>query len=121
MWECPDLFCLDGKDVLIMSPQDMYPSGLEYASGNGTMAVIGKIDPEDQTFHEQNNHSIDYGIDFLCSSDPPDSRWTKNHDGLDAKLGYGWASEEYDGLVLADDCSSGIIDSKWQADPESGA
>ncbi|WP_283651031.1 glycoside hydrolase family 32 protein [Ileibacterium valens] len=101
MWECPDLFCLDGKDVLIMSPQDMYPSGLEYASGNGTMAVIGKIDPEDQTFHEQNNHSIDYGIDFYAPQTllTPDGRrimtaWMQNWDTVGhRKNTMGWFSQ----------------------------
>ena len=30
MWECPDLFELNGKDVLIMSPQFLEPRGNEY-------------------------------------------------------------------------------------------
>ena len=29
MWECPDLFELDGKAVLLVSPQDMLPKGHE--------------------------------------------------------------------------------------------
>ena len=28
MWECPDFFELDGKHVLLTSPQDMLPEGL---------------------------------------------------------------------------------------------
>ena len=30
MWECPDFFRLDGKWVLLTSPQDMLPKGFEY-------------------------------------------------------------------------------------------
>lgn len=30
MWECPDLFELDGKAVLIVSPMEMEAEGLEY-------------------------------------------------------------------------------------------
>ena len=35
MWECPDFFKLDGKYVLLTSPQDMLAEGMEYYSGNG--------------------------------------------------------------------------------------
>ena len=28
MWECPDFFELDGKQVLLVSPQDMLPQGV---------------------------------------------------------------------------------------------
>ena len=46
MWECPDLFCLDGKDVLMCSPMDMLPEGFEYHNGNGTMYLLGELDEE---------------------------------------------------------------------------
>ena len=36
MWECPDFFELDGKQVLLASAQDMLPKGFEYHNGNGT-------------------------------------------------------------------------------------
>ena len=29
MWECPDFFELDGKYVLLTSPQDMLPEGMK--------------------------------------------------------------------------------------------
>lgn len=101
MWECPDLFKLDGKDVLIMSPQDMYPSQLEYPAGNGTMAVIGSIDPAGQTLHEQNSHSIDYGIDFYAPQTmlAPDGRrimvaWMQNWDTIQHRNNkMGWFSQ----------------------------
>ncbi len=44
MWECPDFFELDGKYVLLTSPQDMLPEGLEYHNGNGTLCIIGELD-----------------------------------------------------------------------------
>ena len=38
MWECPDFFQLDGKWVLLVSPQDMLPQGFEYHNGQaGTL------------------------------------------------------------------------------------
>lgn len=66
MWECPDLFELDGKWVLLTSPQDMLPSGYEYHNGNGTLCLIGEFDEETGTFTEEYDQSIDYGIDFYA-------------------------------------------------------
>ena len=53
MWECPDFFELDGKYVLLTSPQDMLPEGFEYHNGNGTLCIIGELDPETHTLKEQ--------------------------------------------------------------------
>lgn len=66
MWECPDFFRLDGKWVLLTSPQDMLPQGFEYHNGNGTLCLIGDYDQETDTFTEEHNQSIDYGIDFYA-------------------------------------------------------
>ena len=48
MWECPDFFELDGKYVLLTSPQDMLPEGFEYHNGNGTLCLIGSFDEENK-------------------------------------------------------------------------
>ena len=66
MWECPDFFELDGKHVLLVSPQDMQPSGFEYHNGNGTLCLIGSYDEASGTFVEEKDQSIDYGIDFYA-------------------------------------------------------
>lgn len=66
MWECPDFFWLDGKWVLLVSPQDMLPSGFEYHNGNGTLCIIGEFDEETNSFTEQYYQAIDYGIDFYA-------------------------------------------------------
>ncbi len=66
MWECPDFFQLDGKWVLLTSPQDMLPEGFEYHNGNGTLCLIGDFDEISGTFKEMQNQSIDYGIDFYA-------------------------------------------------------
>ena len=87
MWECPDFFTLDGKGVLLTSPQDMFPQGYEYHNGNGTLCLIGSYDPETDTFTEEHDQSIDYGIDFYASQTmlTPDGRrvmigWMQNWD-----------------------------------------
>ena len=87
MWECPDFFELDGKYVLLTSPQDMLPQGFEYHNGNGTLCLIGECDEETGDFTEQKNQSIDYGIDFYAPQTvlTPDGRrvmigWMQNWD-----------------------------------------
>ncbi len=66
MWECPDFFELDGKGVLLVSPQDMLPQGFEYHNGNGTLCLIGGYNEKTDTFTEEGNQAIDYGIDFYA-------------------------------------------------------
>lgn len=87
MWECPDFFALDGKWVLLTSPQDMLPKDYEYHNGNGTLCLIGDYDAETDTFTEQKDQSIDYGIDFYAPQTvlTPDGRrvmigWMQNWD-----------------------------------------
>ncbi len=87
MWECPDFFQLDGKAVLITSPQDMMPQGFEYHNGNGTLCLLGTFDEETEEFHEETDQSVDYGIDFYAPQTvvAPDGRrimigWMQNWD-----------------------------------------
>ena len=87
MWECPDLFHLDGVDVLLASSQDMLPKGFEYHNGNGTFYFLGHIDPATGAFVEESDHAADYGIDFYAPQTilTPDGRrvmigWMQNWD-----------------------------------------
>ena len=96
MWECPDFFELDGKWVLLTSPQDMLPQDFEYHNGNGTLCLIGEYDPETENFTEQHDQSIDYGIDFYAPQTvlAPDGRrimigWMQNWDTCNLKTTHG--------------------------------
>ncbi len=87
MWECPDLFTLDGTDVLLASAQDMLPRGFEYHNGNGAFYLLGRLDPQTGRFTEQSDHAADYGIDFYAPQTvlTPDGRrvmigWMQNWD-----------------------------------------
>ncbi len=87
MWECPDFFELDGRQVLLTSPQDMMPQGFEYHNGNGTLCLIGMYDKQTGAFTEQSNQAVDYGIDFYAPQTilTPDGRrvmigWMQNWD-----------------------------------------
>lgn len=86
-WECPDFFALDGKQVLLVSPMDMLPQGLEYHNGNGTLCLIGNYDEKEETFTEESDQAVDYGIDFYAPQTilTPDGRrvmigWMQNWD-----------------------------------------
>ncbi len=66
MWECPDFFPLDGRQVLIVSPQEMDPEGLEFHTGNGTVCLIGDCEPGSGDFVRRHVQAIDYGLDFYA-------------------------------------------------------
>lgn len=87
MWECPDTFQLDGKQVILTSPQDMCQSGLEFHNGNGTLCLIGSFDREKKRFERETVSAIDYGLDFYATQTllAPDGRrimvaWMQNWD-----------------------------------------
>ena len=66
MWECPDLFELDGKDVLLVSPQEMAAIGLEFHPGNANVCLIGRYDRESFHLMRERVQAIDYGLDFYA-------------------------------------------------------
>ncbi|WP_217871533.1 glycoside hydrolase family 32 protein [Candidatus Enterococcus lemimoniae] len=66
MWECPDLFHLDGKDVLLISPIEMEKKDNSYENINSTVAFIGEVDWLTGRFNVENFHEIDFGLDFYA-------------------------------------------------------
>ena len=87
MWECPDFFKLDDKWLLITSPQDLVPQGLEFDNGNVTLCIAGEYNAQNEKFTEQNVQTLDYGIDFYAPQTilAPDGRrimigWMQNWD-----------------------------------------
>ena len=104
MWECPDFFELDGRHVLLCSPQDMLPEGFEFHNGNGTLCLIGHFDKKAKRLVTQTHQAIDYGIDFYAAQTTltPDGRrvmigWMQNWDtckltGLQGRKWFGQMS-----------------------------
>ncbi len=76
MWECPDFFPLDGKHVLLTSPQNMTSMGLEFHPGNNTLCIIGDYDRARKHLLRDNTQTIDYGTDFYATQtlEAPDGR-----------------------------------------------
>lgn len=97
IWECPDLFSLDGKDVLLTSPMFMLPEGHDFYSGNGTLCVIGHLDEETGELVEETLATIDHGIDFYATQTlvTEDGRrvmvaWMQNWDSVTESQQYRW-------------------------------
>ncbi len=54
MWECPDFFPLEGRQVLIVSTMGEVEA----------LCLIGEYDRESETFHEITWHNMEQGFDF---------------------------------------------------------
>lgn len=86
MWECPDFFPLDGRQVLLVSPQEMQATADgEFHAGYGTMALLGRYDAATHAFTRQSIQPVDYGLDFYAPQTTlaPDGRrilvaWMEN-------------------------------------------
>lgn len=97
MWECPDLFELDGQEVLIISPQFMEAEGLEFHNGNGTLCMIGEVDAN-YKFIRNKVHAVDYGLDFYAPQtlETPDGRrimigWMQSWDNYITPEEFEWS------------------------------
>lgn len=66
MWECPDFFPLDGKQVMLASPIAMEPDDDEFHAGHNTIALIGDYHPDAYEFSPEEMRQIDNGIDFYA-------------------------------------------------------
>ncbi|XP_063362901.1 sucrose-6-phosphate hydrolase-like [Cydia amplana] len=68
MWECPDLFELDGKYVLLFSPQGVEPSGDRYQNLFQTGYLIGDFDYSTLKFTPTSEFvELDNGHDFYAT------------------------------------------------------
>ncbi|RXJ02561.1 glycoside hydrolase family 32 protein [Anaerobacillus alkaliphilus] len=74
MWECPDLFHLDGKDILVMSPQGVKPEGDLYHNLHQSGYVIGSLNYETGIFEHGPFTMLDYGFDFYAPQTTLDAK-----------------------------------------------
>ncbi|WP_341279906.1 glycoside hydrolase family 32 protein [Paenibacillus sp. FSL H8-0537] len=98
-WECPDLFELDGYDVLIMSPQRMPAQGDHYRNLHSTTYMVGKLNTETGSFSYDGYDPVDFGFDFYAPQtalDPQGRRivigWMETWEQeIPTQLGHYWA------------------------------
>lgn len=76
MWECPDVFRLDGTDVVIVSIIAMAPGHPQIHPGNPVLAVLGQADWSQTGFARQSVQQLDEGRDFYAPQtlEMPDGR-----------------------------------------------
>lgn len=78
MCECPDYIEIDGKDVLIFSPQGLKAEGEKYNNIFNVLYVVGKLDIENLIFSVENYDELDSGFDFYA----PQSFKGKNNETI---------------------------------------
>ena len=84
MWECPDYFRLDGRQVLIACAMDMEEETGAFHPGNNAFCMIGE-ELSDGSFRETALQTVDHGPDFYAPQTmlSPDGRsiligWMQN-------------------------------------------
>ena len=84
MWECPNFFDLDGKQILIASPMDMHAEADEaigsvrFPQGSNVCCIAGEYDEETETFTPDGGYEpVDIGLDFYAPQvmKAPDGRY----------------------------------------------
>ena len=66
MWECPDLFTLDGAEVLICCPQGLAAEAERYLNVYQAGYFTGRLDYRQATFDHQDFHELDAGFEFYA-------------------------------------------------------
>lgn len=73
MWECPNFFELDGKQLLIASPMDMHAEADEaigsvrFPQGSNVACIPGEFDEESGEFTPDGGYEpVDIGLDFYA-------------------------------------------------------
>lgn len=84
MWECPDLFHLNGQDVLVFSPMGIPAQGHNFLNLNHVGAVLGALDYPTRQLDRGSLREIDHGHNFYAPQSflAPDGR----------QMMYGWMS-----------------------------
>ncbi|XP_053600551.1 sucrose-6-phosphate hydrolase-like [Plodia interpunctella] len=68
MWECPDFFEIDGKFVLLFSPQGVKPQGDKYNNLYQTGYIVGNFDYDTYNFTPLTEFvELDHGHDFYAT------------------------------------------------------
>jgi beta-fructofuranosidase len=73
MWECPDFFTLNGKRVLMFSPQGMQAEGFRNRNLFQSGYLIGEWQPGQRFIRHGEFREMDHGHDFYArkASPPP--------------------------------------------------
>lgn len=74
MWECPDLFQLNGHDILMCSPQGIEPEGDKYQNVYQSGYFVGEFDYQTRAFCHGDFTELDRGFEFYAPQTTLDSK-----------------------------------------------
>jgi beta-fructofuranosidase len=74
MWECPDLFSLRGKDILLGSPQGIEKDGDLYQNIYQSGYLVGELNYQTGEFKHQEFKELDRGFDFYAAQTTFDNK-----------------------------------------------
>lgn len=76
MWECPDFFTLNDKQILMISPQGMAPSGYDNCNLFQSGYIVGSWQPGEAFRQDSVFQEMDHGHDFYAPQSflAPDGR-----------------------------------------------
>jgi len=83
MWECPDFFKLQGKDILVFSPQGMEKNGHDYQNLYNVIYAVGTLDINELIFDIEYTSELDKGFDFYAPQ--------TFQDAFGRRIMFGWA------------------------------
>ncbi len=66
MWECPNLFTIDDKDILVFCPQGLKAQKYQYQNLYQSGYLIGQFNPDTLEFTHGEFHEFDMGFDFYA-------------------------------------------------------
>lgn len=66
MWECPNLFTIDDKDILVFCPQGLKAQKYQYQNLYQAGYLIGQFNPDTLEFTHGEFHEFDIGFDFYA-------------------------------------------------------
>lgn len=74
MWECPDLFTLNGQDVLLVCPQGLSQKGYDFQNIYQSGYFAGKVDLDKPSFQHGEFYELDHGFDFYAPQTTMDAK-----------------------------------------------
>lgn len=67
VYECPDYICMDGKEVILSSPQNLPRMGSLYQNVHSGIYLIGELNFETGRFRIDRIGEVDSGFDFYAA------------------------------------------------------
>lgn len=97
MWECPNLIFVDGRAVLLLSPQGMAGNPPFNPKGD-TGYFVGRFDPATGAYTHGAFHKLDFGFDLYATQTTADasgrallSAWMSTWETPAPTAAHGWA------------------------------